>query len=163
MKLCIVSENFENKKNDGLSIYYRLFVNELIKKEINLTIITNGDSDCDKIENGIRIITIKKDEEFRDKIKEKLIELQKNGEIDIIETSNYNALTINFEKDRKIPLVIKAYKPFSTNDKQIDRWEKKLLNNADLITVSSNSLKNKLGHDKIKVMPKIINNNFYKH
>ena len=161
MKLCIVNENFKTETVDGLSNYYRLLVNELYAKEIDITVITNGDNDCEMIENGIRIITIKKDEEFQDKIAEKLKELQKNGEIDIIEASNYNALTIHFEKDRKVPLIIKAYKPYTSSDKQINRWEKKLLNNADLVTVSTNCLKNKLELDNIKVIPKIINNKFY--
>ena len=92
MKLCIVNENFKTETVDGLSNYYRLLVNELYAKEIDITVITNGDNDCEMIENGIRIITIKKDEEFQDKIAEKLKELQKNGEIDILTYEFYTKI-----------------------------------------------------------------------
>ena len=161
MKLCIVTENFKTNEFNGLSNYYNLLINELYNKNINITVITNGDIESDLIEDGIRVITVIKNEEYLDKIAEKLKELQKNGEIDIIESTNHNTLTINFEKDRKVPLVLKAYKPYSSLDKQVNRWEKKLFNNADLVTVSSNCLKNKLELENIKVIPKIVSNKFY--
>lgn len=160
MKLCIVNENYIDDSTNGLNNYYRLLTNELIKKGINVTIITNTlDEDNEEFKDGVKIIKIKKDEEFKDNIRKKLIELQSNGEIDIIECSNYNLLTIDFEKERKLPLIVKAYKPFANSE--TIKLEKKLFNNADLVITSSNRMKEEINTDNTIVLPKILNEKFY--
>ena len=160
MKLCIVNENYIDDSTNGLNNYYRLLTNELIKKGINVTIITNTlDEDNVEFKDGVKIIKIKKDEEFKNNIRKKLIELQSNGEIDIIECSNYNLLTIDFEKERKLPLIVKAYKPFANSE--TIKLEKKLFNNADLVITSSNRMKEEINTDNTIVLPKILNEKFY--
>ena len=59
MKLCIVNENYIDDSTNGLNNYYRLLTNELIKKGINVTIITNTlDEDNEEFKDGVKIIKI---------------------------------------------------------------------------------------------------------
>ena len=111
--------------------------------------------DTDEVVNGVRVIRVFNEEtddtyndyySYREKVSNKLRDLQKHNEIEIIEVPDWGAETVLFEKYRKIPLVVRLHTPLaiwskanmSTLEprihKQMLRWEKKMIENADKVT-----------------------------
>ena len=181
MKICLVHEEYPDETNyGGIATYQKHLAENLAKKGHNVTVICRGlKENSDKIINGVRVIRIHILESdniynnyysYRESVCDKLRELQKHNEIDIIEVPDWGAETILFEKYRKIPLVVRLHTPLiiwseynkSTLDesihKQMLRWEKKMIESADKVVSCTEILKDnviekmKLERD-IEVLP----------
>ena len=182
MKICLVHEEYPDETNyGGIATYQKSLATSLVKFGYDVTVITRS-LDCDKeyIDEGVRVIRLYNKEtkdiynnyyKYREKVRDKLIELQDNNEIDIIEVPDWGAETILFEEYRKVPLIVRLHTPLaiwskankSKLDPSIHRkmllWERKMIENADKVTSCTNILKDlvikemKLKRNDIEVIP----------
>ncbi len=124
-------------------------------------VIARGKKDEEYIENNVHVIRVGAENDtsnvdsfidYRRKVAKVLLRLQKNNNIDIIETPDWGANTIYFERYRHIPLVVRLHTPlkiwldYNNNDfgssKDIMlKWEHSMLRRADSITSCSQLLK----------------------
>lgn len=162
MKICFVHEEYPEETNfGGIATYQKIMAEYFANHGDKVTVITRGNSDCEYYENKVHIYRIsslndtnnlKSVQQFRRRIALVLRELQEKNEIDIIETPDWGANTIYFEKWRKVPLVVRLHTPlkvwlkYNNNDfgetkNLILKWENAMLKNADAITSCSNLLK----------------------
>lgn len=182
MKICLVHEEYPDETNfGGIATYQKRLAESLVNLGYEVTVLSRG-LECDKeyIENGVRVIRlfVKETEDiynnyvdYRTRVSNKLIELQENNEIDIIEVPDWGAETVLFEKYRKVPLIVRLHTPLaiwakankSTLDpsihKQMLKWETKMIESADKVTSCTNILKDlvikemKIKRDDIEVIP----------
>ena len=165
MKICLVHEEYPLETNfGGIATYQKILAEYFASCGYKVIVITRGCSDSEYFENGVHVYRIKADndnnskaslKEFRRKVANLLLCFQNNNEIDIIETPDWGANTVYFEKHRKIPLVIRLHTPlkiwlqYNNNDfgKGRDlllKWENKMLKSADLLLSCSSLLKKKM-------------------
>lgn len=182
MKICLVHEEYPDETNfGGIATYQKRLAESLIEYGYEVVVLCRG-LECDKeyIENGVRVIRLYVEETedvynnyvtYRTRVSDKLIELQKNNEIDLIEVPDWGAETVLFEKYRKVPLIVRLHTPLqvwakankSTLDpsvhKKMLKWEKKMIQCADRVTSCTQILKDlvikemKLERDDIEVIP----------
>lgn len=179
MKICLVHEEYPNETNfGGIATYQKTLAEELAKTN-KVTVITRGlKINQHYFENNVEIYRLytKKGYNkvlecliYRKKVANLLKKLQKNNEIDIIETPDWGAETILFNKTRKIPLVVRLHTPlkvwlkYNNNNigkstKILLKWENYLINKADYITCCSKILKKKMVSE-FDIDPKLINVN----
>ena len=165
MKICLVHEEYPLETNfGGIATYQKILAEYFASCGYKVIVITRGSSDSEYFENGVHVYRIKADNDnnskvslkvFRKKVADLLFNLQNNNEIDIIETPDWGANTIYFEKQRKVPLMIRLHTPlkiwlqYNNNDfgKERDlvlKWENKMLKSADLLLSCSSLLKKKI-------------------
>lgn len=182
MKICLVHEEYPDETNfGGIATYQKHLAENLVKKGHNVTVVCRGlKENSDKIINGVRVIRVHVLESdniynnyysYRESVCDKLRDLQKHNEIEIIEVPDWGAETVLFEKYRKIPLVVRLHTPLitwseynkSTLDesihKQMLRWEKKMIETADSVVSCTEILKDividkmELTREDISVIP----------
>lgn len=163
MKICLIHEEYPEETNfGGIATYQKRLSSNLVKKGHKVTVITRSLKDNQEYyEDGVKVIRISNPlnndnlesyTDYRLKVKEKIIELVNNNEIDIIETPDWGAETIFYMKERKIPIVIKLHTPLCVwqqfnktglkddiNATMLD-WEKECIFNADRVISCSNIL-----------------------
>ncbi len=189
MRVCLVSEEYPEETNfGGIATYQKNVAEELVKKGCTVYVICRGlKNNQEYTENGVNIIRIYVPRNntldgyinYRKEVAKKLLQLQENNLIDIIETPDWGAETYFFEKKRHIPLVVRLHTPlkiwlkynknnFGNAKKKLLKWENKMIKSADLITCCSNALKRKIVYNfqinpnRIKVTPNPADlNNFY--
>lgn len=179
MKICLVHEEYPNETNfGGIATYQKTLAEELAKTN-KVIVITRGlKINQHYFENNVeiyRLYTKKGNNEvleclkYRKKVANLLKKLQKNNEIDIIETPDWGAETILFNKARKIPLVVRLHTPlkiwlkynnnnFGKKTKILLKWENYLINKADYITCCSEILKKEMVSE-FGIDPKLISVN----
>lgn len=189
MKICLVHEEYPQETNfGGIATYQKNLAEELVKYNHCVIVICRSLKENQHyFENGVEIYRIynkaKKINEcinYRKKVAKLLFELQEKQMIDIIETPDWGASTIYFEKIRKIPLIVRLHTPlkiwlkYNKNDFGIVKnkmlyWEEKMINKADVIACCSGLLKNmvedefNISKNQISVNPNPANvNDFYR-
>ena len=188
MKMCFVHEEYPNETNfGGIATYQKIVAEYYANNGNEVYVICRGKKDKYYIENNVHIYrigakndsnSVKSVKIYRKKISKKLIELQNNKKIEIIETPDWGANTIYFEKYRRIPLVVRFHTPlkiwlqynnnyFGKSKDLILKWENEIIKNASALTSCSELLKKLLLHNykinkKITVIPNPCNkNDFY--
>lgn len=186
MKICLVHEEYpEETSFGGIATYQKNLAETLVKNGHEVTVVCRGlKENSEKLINGVRVIRLFVENtesiydnyyNYRVLVSDKLRELQKHNEIDIIEVPDWGAETVLFEKYRKVPLVVRLHTPLciwsksnkSTLDesihKQMLRWEKKMIESADKVISCTDILKEKvikelkLERKDIDVIPNIAN------
>lgn len=162
MKICFVHEEYPKETNfGGIATYQKLMAEYYANHGDEVIVIARGSKDCDYYENNVHVFRIKSENdnnsinsvtEYREKVSKILTKLQADNKIDIIETPDWGANTILFEKERKVPLVVRLHTPlkiwlkYNNNDfgaakDLILKWEDEMLNKADSLTSCSQLLK----------------------
>lgn len=182
MKVCLVHEEYPDETNfGGIATYQKILAESLVKYGFEVTVIARS-LECDKeyIENNVKVIRIHVDKtndvysdyvNYRTRVSDKLIELQDHNEIDIIETPDWGAETVLFEKYRKVPLIVRLHTPLGiwskANSSELDpsihkqmlKWEKKMIESADKVTSCTEILRDlvkkelKITRKDIEVIP----------
>lgn len=163
MKICFVHEEYPRETNfGGIATYQKIMAEYYANHGDKVYVVSRGCKDMEYFENGVHVFRVASDnnpndidsiKEYRMKIAKILKKLQDANEIDIIETPDWGANTIYFEKYRTIPLVIRLHTPlkiwleYNNNDfgeskDLILNWEGQMLNNANVITACSKLIKN---------------------
>lgn len=169
MKICYVHEEYPEETNfGGIATYQKAVAEEMARQGHSVIVVARG-LECDKdyVENGVRVIRIfdkptsnqiKNYESFRKKVAKKLLELQNQNLIDIIETPDWGAYCTFFEKDRLVPMVVRFHTPLKiwleynknnygpVKDKLL-KWEEEQIDNADYLTCCSKILKDMVVRD----------------
>lgn len=166
MHICLV--NFEYPKETtvgGIGLYQKRNAEMLKEFGHDVTVIAGAiEKDQDYIENGIRVIRLKKGNDpfdsvencykYRVRIDETIKKVNAERKIDVVEIPDLGAEGIIFQqnKDRDIPIVVKLHTPttmitefnggattFKPDvQKQLADWEEEFINNADsLISCSA--------------------------
>ena len=162
MKICFVHEEYPKETNfGGIATYQKIMAETLVSLGNTVYVIARSlEKDSETTINRVHIIRIYAKnydtkagaKQYRHKICKILRELQQNGKIDIIETPDWSASTIYFEKYRKIPLIVRLHTPlkiwlkynnneFGSTKNKLLKWENKMLKKADTITSCSSILK----------------------
>lgn len=163
IKICFVHEEYPEETNfGGIATYQKNAAEELAKQGNKVYVICRGiEKNQQYIENGVfiyRIYVPKSSNQVRDyiiyrnEVAKLLKKLQDKKLIEIIETPDWGAETIFFEKYRKIPLVVRLHTPlkvwlkynknnFGKVTNKLLKWEYKMLLSADCITCCSQILK----------------------
>lgn len=162
MKICFVHEEYPKETNfGGIATYQKIMAETLVSLGNTVYVIARSlEKDSETTINRVHIIRIYVKnydtkagaKQYRHKICKILRELQQNGKIDIIETPDWSASTIYFEKYRKIPLIVRLHTPlkiwlkynnneFGSTKNKLLKWENKMLKKADTITSCSSILK----------------------
>lgn len=162
MKICFVHEEYPNETNfGGIATYQKIIAEYYANHGDEVTVIARGSKDVDYYENNVHVYRVKSENdtnsiesvtEYREKVAKLLFSLQQEGAIDIIETPDWGANTILFEKNRKVPIVVRLHTPlkiwlnYNNNDfgKTKDlmlEWENNMLNKANVLTSCSQLLK----------------------
>lgn len=166
MNIVLVHEEYPEETNfGGIATYQKITAEEYYRLGHKVTVICRGLTENKKYtENGVDIIRIfvkntgnkrRNYIKYRKLVSNELVKLQKNNQIDIIETPDWGAETFYFEKKRKVPLVVRLHTPlkiwleynqnaFGRVKKDLLYWENKMLMRADLVTCCSNALKKKM-------------------
>lgn len=189
MKICFVHEEYPLETNfGGIATYQKNMAEELVRQGNEVYVICRGlKEDKNYVENGVNVYRIHVEEtenqknnyiNYRKKVAKLLLDLQNKKLIDLIEVPDWGAETIFFEKQRKIPLVVRLHTPlkvwlkynqnnFGKVTNLMLKWEKKMLNKADLVTCCSYALekiiKKEFKLKNIIVIPNPANiTNFYR-
>lgn len=162
MKICFVHEEYPLETNfGGIATYQKIMASYYASQGDLVTVIARGDEDNCYYEDGIKVYRIKSlndsnditsIKEFRKKVAILLVKLQTSNEIEIIETPDWGATTVYFEKYRKIPLVVRLHTPlkiwllYNNNDFGISKKlllnaENFMLHKADVVTSCSTILR----------------------
>lgn len=191
MKVCLVHEEYPDETNfGGIATYQKRLAESLVKKGNEVVVIARGlKKDYEEIKNGVRVIRLYVEEtediyknyySYREKVCDKLKELQQHNEMDVIEVPDWGAETVLFEKFRKVPLIVRLHTPLviwsKSNKSNLDpsihkqmlRWEKKMIESADKVSSCTAILKDmvinelKLKRNDIEVVPNPANlDDFY--
>ena len=185
LHVCLINIEYPKETSiGGISTYQKLLADELIRKGHKVTVIAASfDHDQDYYEDGVHVIRIKaefpfnsKEEyiNYRKRVNEILEEIVEKDKIDVIETPELSADTIIYQRNRKVPIVVKLHTSYKiwkeyNNDinhfsddinEQILKYEDELLKNADKIISCSNLLRNMMKDyydfidiNKIEVVP----------
>ena len=121
MRICLVHEEYPEETNfGGIATYQKNVAEELVKQGHQVYVICRSlTQDKTYQENGVHIFRIYVPQtnnvkfyiEYRQKVATILRKLQANNQIDLIETPDWGAETIFFEKDRQVPLVVRLHTP----------------------------------------------------
>lgn len=162
MKICFVHEEYPEETNfGGISTYQKIMAEYYANHGDEVYVIARGHKNEQYIENNVNVIRVCADNDnnsidsvknFRMHISEVLLQLQTDKKIDIIETPDWGANTIYFEKYRKVPLIVRLHTPlkiwlaynnnnFGKAKEFILEWEDAMIKNADAITSCSSLLK----------------------
>lgn len=162
MKICYVHEEYPEETNfGGIATYQKIMAEYFANNGDEVIVICRGKNDIDYYDNNVHVFRVKSNndnnlirsvKEYRMKVAKLLINLQKQNKIDIVETPDWGANTIYFEKYRKIPLVVRLHTPlkiwlkynnnfFGKSKNLILKWENKMLNQSDILISCSNLLK----------------------
>lgn len=184
MKICFVHEEYPLETNfGGIATYQKIMAEYYANHGDIVYVVTRGNYYREYTENNVHVIRVASDnnsndiesvKEYRKKVAKVLIKLQNDNKIDIIETPDWGANTIYFEKYRRIPLVVRLHTPlkiwlnYNNNNFGISKdillkWENTMLKNADTITSCSQLLKDMVINQyainkKIIVIPNPYNN-----
>lgn len=188
MKICFVHEEYPLETNfGGIATYQKIMASYYASQGDLVTVIARGNEDACYYEDGVKVYRIKSlndsnditsIKEFRKKVALLLVKLQTSNEIEIIETPDWGATTVYFEKYRKIPLVIRLHTPlkiwllYNNNDFGISKKlllnaENFMLHKADLVTSCSTLLRDMVNFQynlkrRISVIPNPYNSkDFY--
>ena len=158
MKICFVHEEYPKETNfGGIATYQKIMAETLVSLGNTVYVIARSlEKDSETTINRVHIIRIYVKnydtkagaKQYRHKICKILRELQQNGKIDIIETPDWSASTIYFEKYRKIPLIVRLHTPlkiwlkynnneFGSTKNKLLKWQNKMLKKAVTITSCS--------------------------
>ena len=162
MKICFVHEEYSEETNfGGISTYQKIMAEYYANHGDEVYVVARGNEDKQYVENNVNIIRVGSDNDsndissvkkFRKGVSEVLAKLQNENKIDIIETPDWGANTVYFEKYRKVPLVVRLHTPlkiwldynnnnFGSTKDSILKWEDIMIKNADAITSCSGLLK----------------------
>ena len=162
MKICFVHEEYPLETNfGGIATYQKIMASYYASQGDLVTVIARGNEDACYYEDGVKVYRIKSlndsnditsIKEFRKKVALLLVKLQTSNEIEIIETPDWGATTVYFEKYRKIPLVVRLHTPlkiwllYNNNDFGISKKlllnaENFMLHKADVVTSCSTLLR----------------------
>lgn len=162
MKICFVHEEYPEETNfGGISTYQKIMAEYYANHGDEVYVVARGNEDKQYVENNVNIIRVGSDNDsndissvkkFRKGVSEVLAKLQNENKIDIIETPDWGANTVYFEKYRKVPLVVRLHTPlkiwldynnnnFGSTKDSILKWEDIMIKNADAITSCSGLLK----------------------
>ena len=185
LHICLVNIEYPKETSiGGISTYQKLLADTLIRKGHKVTVISASFSENqDYYEDGIHVIMIKAEFPFRslkgyikyrEEVNRILNSIVDKDKIDVIETPELSADTILYQRNRKIPIVVKLHTSYKIwkeyNDdinhfsddinNQILLYEDELLKNADKIIICSDLLRNMMKDyydfidiDKISVVP----------
>lgn len=163
MRICFVHEEYPEETNfGGIATYQKLMAEYYANNGDIVFVIARGKRDEEYVENNVHVIRVAAENDitdidsvknYRKKVAKILLKLQKNKMIDIIETPDWGANTIYFERYRHIPIVVRLHTPlkiwlnynnnsFGVSEKILLKWEDSMLKNADVITSCSQLLKN---------------------
>ncbi|MBE7075006.1 MAG: glycosyltransferase [Clostridiales bacterium] len=162
MKICLVHEEYPEETNfGGIATYQKRVAEEYVRLGHQVIVIARGLKENQHyFENGVEIYRLFNEPtgrqiedytNYRQMVANLLLELQNDG-IEIIEVPDWGAESVLFEKDRKIPLVVRLHTPlkvwlkFNKNNfgevtNQMLTWEEYALLQANLVTCCSNILK----------------------
>ena len=162
MKICFVHEEYPLETNfGGIATYQKIMASYYASQGDLVTVIARGNEDACYYEDGVKVYRIKSlndsnditsIKEFRKKVALLLVKLQTSNEIEIIETPDWGATTVYFEKYRKVPLIIRLHTPlkiwllynnnnFGIATKLLLNSESFMLSKADTITSCSTLLR----------------------
>ena len=184
MKICFVHEEYPIETNyGGIATYQKIMAEYYANHGDDVYVVARGKTDNEYIENKVHVIRVSSEtslnkiefvKNYRKKVAKVLIKLQKDKKIQIIESPDWGANTIYFEKYRKIPLVIRLHTPlkiwlnynkndFGESKSLLLKWENEMLKNCDTITSCSILLKKMVStqykiNKKITVIPNPYNN-----
>lgn len=191
MKICLVHEEYPEETNfGGIATYQKRLALALKNRGHEVTVITRAlYGEREYTEDGINIIRISKNdtdnkvkdyEEYRLKIKDIINDLVKNNKVEVLEVPDWGAEAIFYQRDRKIPMVIKLHTPlcvwaeFNKNglgdgiQDEMLKWEDEAIRSADYLISCTQILKDlvlekmDLEESKIEVVPNPGNiNDFY--
>ena len=177
MKICFVHEEYPDETNfGGIATYQKIMAEYLASRGNTVYVIARSlRRDSEEIINGVHITRIFVDnyetkngaKKYRQKICDILRQMQSEEKIDIIETPDWSASTVYFEKFRKVPLVVRLHTPlkiwlkynnneFGVLKNQMLKWENQMLKKADVLTSCSSILK-KMVISEYDISNKIIN------
>ena len=177
MKICFVHEEYPDETNfGGIATYQKIMAEYLASRGNTVYVIARSlRRDSEEIINGVHITRIFVDnyetkngaKKYRQKICNILRQMQSEEKIDIIETPDWSASTVYFEKYRKVPLVVRLHTPlkiwlkynnneFGVLKTQMLKWENQMLKKADVLTSCSSILK-KMVISEYDISNKIIN------
>lgn len=163
MRICFVHEEYPDETNfGGIATYQKIMAEYYASIGDEVTVIARGSKNINYYENNVHIYRVASKNNsknffsvinYRKKISKLLKKIQLN--FDIIETPDWGANTIFFEKYRKVPIVVRLHTPlkiwlqynknnFGITKNFILKWENIMLNRADLVTSCSNLLKEKV-------------------
>jgi len=177
MRICLVHEEYPEETNfGGIATYQKRLAEEFVRQGHYVYVIARAlKHDQHYVENGVDVTRIFVSQtsdqvhdyvEYRQRVAEKLCELQSKNLIDIIEVPDWGAETVLFEEHRRVPLVVRLHTPlkvwlqFNKNnfgavtDLMLE-WEDKMLKSANLVTCCSSILKKMIVKD-FKMSPKDI-------
>lgn len=188
MKICFVHEEYPLETNfGGIATYQKIMASYYASQGDLVTVIARGNEDTCYYEDGVKVYRIKSlndpnditsIKEFRKKVALLLVKLQTSNEIEIIETPDWGATTVYFEKYRKVPLIIRLHTPlkiwllynnnnFGIATKLLLNSESFMLSKADTITSCSTLLRDMVNFQynlkrRISVIPNPYNSkDFY--
>lgn len=180
MRICLVSQEYPNETDFGGIATYNYYLSKgLIKYNINVIVICRSyiknSYHIDK--NGIEIYRIycNDDTEYRKKISQLILKLNKYKTIDLIESPEWKADLYDFISNNKyetnIPIVIKLHTPYfvwkkyndiNQTNNDIEKIERETICLSDGLSSCSNSLKSIIVNEynikpsKITVIPNMI-------
>ena len=163
MKICFVHEEYPEETNfGGIATYQKAMAEELAKAGHKVYVICRSlTHDNNYVENNVNIYRIYVENTcnqvadytlYRQKVADLLLEFQNKNLIDIIEVPDWGAESIFFEKDRKIPLVVRLHTPLLVwlkyNKNNFGKIKNKLLDWEEKM-IEGNTPKNGFHIDKI--------------
>lgn len=181
MNICLVHEEYPSETNfGGIATYQKITAEEYVRQGNNVIVICRSlTQDYEYTENGVKVYRLSMENKesklesytlYREKVAALLLKLQSENKIDIIEVPDWGAETVLFEKDRKVPLVVRLHTPlkvwlnynksdFGDVTEQMLKWENDMLLKANLVTCCSQALKDiiceefEIAEEKIIVTP----------
>lgn len=181
MNICLVHEEYPSETNfGGIATYQKITAEEYVRQGNNVIVICRSlTDDYEYTENGVKVYRLSMENKesklesytlYREKVAALLLKLQSENKIDIIEVPDWGAETVLFEKDRKVPLVVRLHTPlkvwlnynksdFGDVTEQMLKWENDMLLKANLVTCCSQALKDiiceefEIAEEKIIVTP----------
>lgn len=183
MHICLIYNEYpEETDNGGISTYQYNLARALYEKGNEITVIASSFvEEKEYVEDGIRVIRLKNNLfgsaneqlRYRENILAKVMSINKEKKIDIIETPDMGAEGLCCTGNNEIPVIVKlhtSYKLWSEFNgpllenamhKQMISWEQEQLNKADYIISCTKILKKIVKKDiknrKIDVVPNPIN------
>ena len=167
MHICLVGVEYPLDTDfGGISTYQKRLANILISFGNKVTVICGTEKqERDYYEDGIHVIRLYTSRslettdsfiQYRKRIKEKILEINEQEKIDIIETPEFSGEIVEFLKNRNIPVVVKlhtSYKIWSDLNnsklknglsKKIELFENLTMKYADKLICCSQVLKDQI-------------------
>lgn len=182
MKICLVHYEYPEETNiGGISTYQRRMAMALKDRGHQVTVIAGSlEAEQDYMDDGVHVIRIKKGSQYdtiehcidyREKVSQKLQELVRKKEVEVVEIPEMGAEGVIYQENREIPIVVKLHTPFSiwaefnkttlekNLHKQLEDWEETFIKNADKVISCTELLKGMLeermniAYKNIEVVP----------